>query len=292
MKTVRGRSRRWALVLCSSAMVVGCGVDPAVYQEGAMSDAVTQNAVPEVAQAPAEPNLVADVPKAPPKLIKTAQLDLTVESMAEALPQVSAIAQQQQGDIVSLEDSKPQNNRGNHTATVTMRVPQAQLDATLEQLSSLGTVRRQTLSAQDVSQQLVDFQARLRNLRKTEEMLLKIMDRSGSMGDVLQVTQKISEVRSQIEQIDAQLKDIQNRIAYSTINLDIEAIFAPTPVNRPVDAQFGDTWNAATHSMTQFSVGLTKVFLWLLAYSPYLVLLSLPWLFLWYRKFKMRDSGS
>ena len=267
--------------------MVGCSA----YHEQAMSDSVTQNAVPEVAQAPAEPNLVADVPKAPPQLIKTAQLDLTVESMAEALPQVSAIAQQQQGDIVSLENIKPQNNRDPHTATVEMRVPQAQLDATLEQLSSLGTVRRQTVTAEDVSQQLVDFQARLRNLRKTEQMLLKIMDRSGSMGEVLQVTQKISEVRSQIEQIDAQLKDLQTRIAYSTINLDIEAIFAPTPVNRPVDAQFGDTWNAATHSMKQFSVGLTKVFLWLLAYSPYLVLFSLPWLFMRYRKFKMRDSG-
>lgn len=284
MKTIRGRSRYWTLILCSSAIMVGCGADPATYQEDAMNYGAAQNAVPEVAQAPAEPSLVADVPKAPPKLIKTAQLDLTVESMAEALPQVTAIAQQQQGDIVSLEDSKPQNNRDPHTATVTMRVPQGQLDATLAQLSGLGTVRRQNLTAEDVSQQLVDFQARLRNLRKTEEMLLKIMDRSGSMGDVLQVTQKISEVRSQIEQIDAQLKDLQTKIAYSTITLNIEAIFAPTPVNRPVEAQFGDTWNAATHSMTRFSIGLTKVFLWLLAYSPYLVLLSLPWLFMWYRK--------
>ncbi|MEC4803953.1 MAG: DUF4349 domain-containing protein [Jaaginema sp. PMC 1079.18] len=283
------KSGNWFVILSCSAVIASCGANPSVESFDQLS--------PEAAEAPvatadASATFVADVPKAAPKLIKTAQLDLTVAAIAEVLPQINAIAQQRQGDILGLEDSKPQNNRDRHTATIQMRVPQNQMDATLEQLSALGTVRNQRITAEDVSQQLVDFQARLRNLRKTEEMLLKIMDRSGSMGEVLQVTQKISEVRSQIEQIDAQLQDLQTRIAYSTINVNIEALFAPSPVNRPVEAQFGDTWSEATHSMQQFSVGLAKILLWLLAYSPYLAVLGLPWLLLWYRRRRMAEPPS
>jgi ACT domain-containing protein len=291
MNIFRQQSPLWAIVLCSGAMVASCGAEPSVQGDvanyGARQEAMVAPEAPE-----ASADLVADVPKAAPQLIKTAQLDLTVESIDEMLPQVTAIAQQQRGDIISLQNSKPQNSRDRHTATLKMRVPQAQLDATLEKLAALGTVRNQSLSAEDVSQQLVDFQARLRNLRKTEEMLLKIMDRSGSMGDVLQVTQRISEVRSQIEQIDAQLKDLQNRVAYSTINLNIEAIFTPPPVTRPVETQFGDTWSEATNSMKRFSVGLAKVFLWLLAYSPYLAIIGLPWGFMWYRRRRMAEPPS
>ena len=101
---------------------------------------------------------------------------LRVDSVAAAIKQVAKIINQHQGDILRLTDQGPPDSTARQTASMELRVPQAQLDLTLEQLSQLGTVQSRSLSAQDVSNQLVDYQARLRNLRKSEEVVLKIME--------------------------------------------------------------------------------------------------------------------
>jgi hypothetical protein len=74
----------------------------------------------------------------------------------------------------------------------------------------LGTVENRNITAADVGDRLVDFQARLTNLQKTEANLQKIMARAGSVRDVLSFAQELSNVRETIEQIDAQLKTLQN----------------------------------------------------------------------------------
>lgn len=236
---------------------------------------------PEVAEEAAEGGEKAsegatdqNVPKQAPKLIKTANMSLEVESVEESLETISEIAQKQRGDILSLQDNKPQTSRRPHTATVTLRIPQEKLEDTLEQLSELGLVRSQNIQAEDVSNQLVDFEARLKNLRKTENTLLEIMDRSGSMGDVLQVSQELTKVRASIEQIDAQLQDLQTKVAFSTINLELESTTATTPLTKPLGDRITETWKSATHSVGQFTTGLLQLSLWLIAYSPYLAVIA------------------
>ena len=86
-----------------------------------------------------------------------------------------------------------------------MRVPQNLLEKTLNELAELGAVQSRNISAEDVGEKIVDFQARLSNLRRTESNLLKIMDKSGSVKDILSVAQELSRVREQIVRFTAQL---------------------------------------------------------------------------------------
>ena len=123
------------------------------------------------------------------------------------------------GDLLRLDDAIPTDPTQRHTATLELRVPQAKLDLTLDQIAALGTVQSRSVSAEDVSNQLVDFKARLRNLRKSEDVVRGIMERSGSVGDVLKVSQELSNIRNAIEQIDAQLQQLQTQVAYATISL-------------------------------------------------------------------------
>jgi len=215
----------------------------------------------------------AGVPQAAPKLVKTAQVTLTVDSVKQSIAKVTAIARQQQGDLLGLQDQIPPDQGIRHTASLQLRVPSAKLDATLNALTALGTVQQQAITAEDVSTQLVDFQARLRNLRNTEAMLLKIMTRSGGISDVLKVSQELSNVRSQIEQIDAQFTDLSNRVAYSVVNISLEESIASIPPQPPLASELQESWEQASHAVGQFTVGLMKLGIWLVAYSPY-------WLFL------------
>ena len=229
---------------------------------------VTRDAVPSQPSKPTN-----DVPQSRPQLVKMAEIALVVNSMEDTLRKASDIVKQQQGDILGLQDDKPENG-SRQTASMQIRVPQEKLEPTLDALAKLGSVQRRKISAEDVTNQLVDIRARLRNLRQTESSLLQIMKRSGSVGDVLKVAKELSDVRQSIEQIDAQFKNLANRVAYSTIALRLEAAISTTTAQPPLGLQVQDTWNNATHSVGEFTTGLLRLGIWLIAYSPYLLVLA------------------
>ena len=210
------------------------------------------------------------VPISKPQLIKQADIEVRLESVDTGIEQVTNIIRTHQGDILELQDQRASG--GLRHAYLKMRIPQAQLETTLAEIGELGTVERRSITAEDVSNQLVDLQARLRNLRKSEESLLKIMERSGSVADVLEVARELSRVREMVEQIDAQLKNLQARVSYSTINLTLTAEIAAPSNQRPLTDKVRTTWREATQSVGSFTVGLLQLGLWLLAYSPYLAI--------------------
>ncbi|MEH2072298.1 MAG: DUF4349 domain-containing protein [Nostoc sp.] len=213
-------------------------------------------------------------PRSRPQLIKKAAISLRVNSVDRTIDAVSQIINQQQGDLIGLKQQQPKNDNPRYTATIELRIPENQLELTLEQLAKLGTLESRNITAEDVGDRLVDFQARLSNLQKTEANLQKIMDRAGSVRDVLSVAQELSNVRETIEQINAQLKSLQNQVAYSTITLNLEAAVSSTSPQPALDLQVQETWNNSTHSLSAFSVGLLKLGIWLIVYSPYLLILA------------------
>lgn len=216
----------------------------------------------------------AQVPRSRPQLIKKAAMSLVVESVDKSIDTVSQIINKQQGDLIRLEEQQPKDEYARHSATIQMRVPQNLLESTLDELAKLGTPESRNITAEDVGDQLVDSQARLSNLRKTESSLQKIMDRAGSVRDVLSVAKELSNVRQSIEQIDAQLKNLQNQVAYSTITLNLEAAVSSSTPQRAFGSQIQETWNNSTHSFGEFTVGLLKLGIWLMVYSPFLLILA------------------
>ncbi|MCY7286007.1 MAG: DUF4349 domain-containing protein, partial [Cyanobacteria bacterium CAN_BIN43] len=133
---------------------------------------------------------------------------------------------------------------------------------------------RQSITAEDVSTQLVDSQARLKNLRKTETTLLEIMGRSGGVSDVLKVAQELSNVRNQVEQITAQLTALQNQVAYSSIQLNLVEVSVSGRSQPAVGAQLNNTWESAASSFGKFTVDLLQLGIWLMVYSPYWLVLG------------------
>lgn len=243
-------------------------------------DAAPSNAATPDAATPAA-NGLPSAPRSAPQLIKTAHLDLQVEDTAEALSQLVQQVRQNQGDVLSLEDQVPLNEDMPHSAYLEVRVPQERLDVALEQFSALGKVTNQRISAQDVSEQLVDFGARLRNLEKAEALTLGIMERSGDVGEILQVTQELARIREQIEQIKAQLQSLQAQVAYSTVYL---ALTEPVSVLQPLERSWGQdlslAWQRSTRSLSAVTRGVVVLAIWLVVYSPYWLVLGAGTVFL------------
>lgn len=275
--------------LLASMLLVSCGAPEEITEQagGEVATNVAESAIdaPQEAQ-----NTQQEAPKAAPKLAKTADMSLEVLSIEEALDKASAIATQQKGDVLGLENNKPQNLGGRHRALMRIRVPQSNLEPTLDALKALGTVESELITAEDVSSQLVDVKARLRNLRQTENSLIKIMERAGSMGDTLQVSKELSNVRNSIEQIDAQLKNLTNRVNYSTITLNLTASVASN--SQPaVGSQMQKAWSNATQSFQGLTMGLLHLIIWIAVHSPYL-LVSGTGIFFWRNRRKKRRANS
>jgi hypothetical protein len=209
-----------------------------------------------------------------PQLVKQAHLTVVLPDPEAAADQIQQMVTQAQGDLLGLQDYRSPAGVA-HEISLTLRIPQNRLNAVLANIRDLGTVQQQTITVEDVSNQIVDLEARLINLRKSEAALLNIMERSGDIADVLEVSRELSQVRESIERIDAQQQTLKQRVAYSHIYLTLKTPTAAVAPLRPAGETLGNTWQAATRSFKAFTLGGLKVGLWLLAYSPYLVLVAM-----------------
>ncbi len=290
----KGLSSGLLLSLLGAVMVTSCassspesssapaGFAQDEFVESAMeADIVSQQAggaIDSQAKSAADSLPVEPAPGSPtqekPQLIKTADLSMEVEDTTAAIQAISQLMVQEKGDILNLSESGSSGDR--QSANLNLRVPSQRLNATLEKLTDLGEVDSRSISAQDVSGQIVDTDARLRNLRKQEEMILKIMEQSGEITDVLAVSQELSNVRQTIETIDAQLKSLKSKVAYSTINLYLsEPATFSAPSRTKFSTELKNTWEESTDGVLGFTRGLIKLGLALLVWSPYLGVLAL-----------------
>ena len=204
-----------------------------------------------------------------PQLIRRASIDLVVDSVDDALAAISELVGQFDGDLLSLNESTPNFEGDRHAASLQLRVPQARLDEALAQLGQLGTLQSQSISAEDVSTQIVDYDARLRNLRQGEAAVLALFERSGRLSDVLEVTRELGTIRQQIEQTEARLTYLQNQVAYSQISINLETELAAVPRERSLATQLQEAWQQSTHSLGVLTVSLLEGGIWLVVYSPY-----------------------
>ncbi|MEL7314627.1 MAG: DUF4349 domain-containing protein, partial [Cyanobacteria bacterium J06559_3] len=235
----------WLVGAVSLAALVSCGSAPLDTAESAgeslLSPSADSVAVPADATGEQDTSTSAAGTQPRPQLIKNASLEVELPDVNAALQSISTILQQHQGDLLKLSDQES-NSNAPRQILVKVRVPQSNLEPVLQALQALGTVQAQSITAEDVSTQLVDLQARLRNLRKSEEVLLGIMERSGAIADVLEVTRELNTVRESIERADAHLKNLQNQVAYSTISLTLTSTTQPTPTTSPIGETLSTTW--------------------------------------------------
>jgi hypothetical protein len=228
--------------------------------------------VPAPAPAPASADRAGKTQRS---LARTGEIDLLVPDVPAALNRIQTLADTQFGAITGLQDDAPSAPGGTHTAKVTVSVPDDRFTHTLEALAGMGGVVSRSVTTEDLTDSIVDGDARLRNLRHEETDLLRIMDRSGKVEDILSVEEQLASTREAIEQLDAEQKAMRQRVSYATITVDLSDE-KTTPVAVPgAGAQLSDAWQGALHSVAACTLLLASMGLYLVAFAPYLIAIAL-----------------
>jgi hypothetical protein len=218
-------------------------------------------------------------------LARTAAVGLDVPGVTPALDAVQRIARTAGGTVTALQDATPDEPGAERSATVTIVVPEAKLDGTVHALSGIGTVRSRSANAEALGASIVDDAARLRNLRSEESDLLRIMHRSGSVADILDVESKLSDVRGDIEQLEGELAGLQHQVATASIDVTLTERRPVAPAVRP---PFGDriaaAWRTSTHASAALGIALLSIAVGAIAFAPYLLVVAAGVALWWWRR--------
>jgi len=205
------------------------------------------------------------------KTILTASMDLIVTSPAQAAEEIRKLAKRLGG---YLENSQVSGSPYAFSASIAIRVPTACFDEAHAAIRKLAArVDEDRITAQDSTKQYVDLNARLRNLRAEEAQYQSILRQAKTVKDILDVSEKLSAVRGQVEQDQAE---------FDVLSRQIETVAFSVSLRAEADAQvFGLSWRPLfqvklgaraglegladyAQSMTYFFFYLPTVLLWLM----------------------------
>ena len=153
------------------------------------------------------------------KIVRTASLDLIVKEPGEIAEKIRALSESMGGFLVSSEIRGEQEMS---SGSLTIRVPAARFEEARAQIRKLGLrVENDKIEAEDVTRQYVDQAASLRNLRAEEEQYLSILKQAKTVKDTLEVSEKLGDLRGQIEQQQAEFETLSKQIETVAITVSL-----------------------------------------------------------------------
>ena len=210
------------------------------------------------------------------KIIRTGSIQLEVTDVPKAL-RAARDAIVAMGGYVGASNTSNADQRP--SADITYRIPADRWEDALDALRSLNGLTSKVVAEQteavEVTGQVIDLQARIRNLRASETALQGIAAKATKISDVLEVEARLTDVRGQIEELTAQLDDLNDRAGYATLTASFS-----TPIVA-VEAASND-WDPATTvdeaaaSLISVTQAVASAGIWfLIVWVPILLVLGL-----------------
>jgi len=160
------------------------------------------------------------------KIIRNANLTVEVSSPGDSQRKVVSIAESHQGFVVTSESTqRPSEDRNKPEITINLvvRVPAAQFNAVMEEIRAVGArVVQEKVTGQDVTEEFMDLEARIKNQKALEAQFLEIMKRAAKVDDALSVQSELADVRTEIEKLEGRRRFLENQSSLSTINVTLQ----------------------------------------------------------------------
>jgi hypothetical protein len=210
------------------------------------------------------------------KIIRTASVNLEVGNVTTTLGPLKGIATAHGGYIGSMSVNTQYSDR--LYAVLTMRVPAGEFDSTITEIKNLGTLKSESLSADDVTEEYVDLQAQRTALSSQLAQYNRIMERADNVSEILEVQVQIERVQIELDRIDGRLKYLDNRVDYGTITVTLEE---PEPVGGGERFSVVSVINESITGFLTVAAGLVII---LISIIPVIILGIIAYVIYWWLK--------
>jgi len=276
------------IVLVSALMLGACGAVPSAqraleFPSGAVGGVAPAPEMISASEAPVMLDQAVYSGEPIPQdrmVIRNASLTLVVEDPTASVNTFSKLAEEMGGFVVSSYLYQTAYGSGDLTTTqgtLTIRVPAERLDEVLEAIKSTAIeVRSENISGEDITQQYVDLQSRLRNLEAAEEQLQEIMGSATRTEDVMMVYNQLVQVRGEIETVKGQMQYFEQAARLSAVTLELIPDAAAQPLQIAGWRPEG-TAKAAVEALVRTLQFLADAGIWaVICVAPVGLLLGLP----------------
>ncbi len=214
----------------------------------------------------------------PEKIIYSA--DATVETTAfeETLDKLQQLVSQYGGFIESSSIngsnyySQSRGYANSRSASYVVRIPSARFSELMSSLSALGNVPYSHTYTENISARYYDVQARLTACRTQEQRLLEMMEKAETVSDIIEIEDRLTELRYQIESMQSTLNNWDRQVSYSTVSVSVNEVTVFTPEAKLTYGQrLGLAIRSGLASTAEF---FSDFLLWFLEALPALLILA------------------
>ncbi|OGO45996.1 MAG: hypothetical protein A2Z30_06980 [Chloroflexi bacterium RBG_16_64_43] len=235
--------KKWMLALAAMALLLGAcasaamrngiveSVAPAAPSEFGRADLAYPALDAGNVKTGAEAQVSGSAASADRIVLRNASRTLVVNDPAKTAEEIGALTVAAGGFVVNsyiYETTYAELDHPVNQGNITVRVPAEKLDAMLKQFEALAVeVRSRNISGQDVTAEYTDLQSRLRNLQAAEAQLREILASATKTEDVMYVFNQLTQIRSEIEVLQGQIRYYEESAAYAAISVELLP-FIPT----------------------------------------------------------------
>ncbi|MDT7782241.1 MAG: hypothetical protein QOF58_660, partial [Pseudonocardiales bacterium] len=183
------------------------------------------------------------------QLVRTATVDLVSDNVLKAIGDVKDRAQGV-GGFAGQENSTDQ--RG----SVTVRVPSAELDRIVRDLKDVGKVTRSEVRSEDVTDQLVDTEARIATQKASVERLRVLFERAGTTTEIAQIESELTKRQAELESVQRRAESLKGKVALATLTVQVSTtpIAPPEPEKTGFAGAFLGGWDAVVEVLRGITV--------------------------------------
>lgn len=203
------------------------------------------------------------IPEAAPeeqgqKIIKTARLAFETKDVEATHKKILQLASQYKG-LVQSDNSGKDYNRIYKNLIV--RVPTENFQQFIDGISEgVAYFDQKDISRQDVSEEFVDLEARLKAKRTLEERYLELLKKANNVKEMLEIERELSNIREEIEAKQGRLQYLQNQVSMSTVNIEFYKTTAETGITQSYGQKMKNALQGGWNGISVFFLGV--LYLW------------------------------
>ncbi|MEP6931667.1 MAG: DUF4349 domain-containing protein [Flavobacterium sp.] len=212
--------------------------------------------------APASPS--EDEAAIPQKIIKYASLKFETNDIEDTFKKIQSAVTESHATIQSDSEGKNDNSLYRN---ITVRVPSQNFDLFLQSISKgVSYFDQKDISSEDVTEQYIDLNSRLKTKQKLEERYIEILKKANKISEILEIEKQISAIREEIESKQGQLKYLESRVSESRISIEF---YKPIAEKQSIKISYGSKILTAIQSGF---FELSGLFIWIISVWPFIIL--------------------